>query len=71
MNRTNELRDRVEAKRKEIEAQLHEARADARGSASENVEKLQKKLDELGETIKDGWDSVTDAVAGKLNDWLK
>jgi hypothetical protein len=34
-------------------------------------QKLQSKLDALADSVKDGWDNVTEAVAGKLNDWLK
>lgn len=71
MTEKDELRDRVEAKKNQIQSRISELKADARSEAREESKKLQAKLDELAETLKGGWDGLTDSVAGKLNDWLK
>lgn len=71
MSQRDELRDRVEAKKKRLEAQLSEFKADARSTSREQSQQLQAKLDALTESLKDGWDDLTEGVAGKLNAWLK
>ncbi|HPQ81240.1 MAG TPA: hypothetical protein PLZ86_05895 [bacterium] len=71
MDKKKELMDRIEAKKREMEAKLYEAKADARAEVREKAEALQAKLDELNGYLKDGWDKVTDDIVGKLNDWLK
>lgn len=65
-----ELRDRVEAKRKELEAKLSEAKASGRREGREGTEQLEERLGELKETLAGGWDQLTEGVASKLNDWL-
>lgn len=70
MSQTKELSDRVTAKRKEIEGKLYKARADSRKESREAADGLEKKLKELNEMVKDGFDNVSEAVAKKLNDWL-
>ena len=71
MSQINELKDRVEAKRLRLQARIKELKADTRATAREESSKLEAQLDALADSIKGGWDSVTEAVAGKLNDWLK
>jgi hypothetical protein len=71
MSHKAELKDRIEAKKKRIEAQVSEFKADARSTSREESEKLESKLDELADSLKDGWDEMTEAVAAKLNHWLK
>ena len=71
MSQRAELKDRIDAKRKRLEARISELKADARSTSREEVANLQSKLDELGESLKDGWDDISEAVAGKLNAWLK
>lgn len=71
MSQTDELKNRVEAKKLSLQAKIKELQADTQAASREEAQKLQSKLDALTESIKDGWDNVTDAVAGKLNDWLK
>lgn len=71
MSQQAELKDRIEAKRKTIEAKISELKADARSTSREESEKLQSKLDALGDSLKDGWDDISETVASKLNDWLK
>ncbi len=65
-----ELRDRVEAKRKRLEARLAEARAEGRKHGREAVEKIQQSLSDLKEMMAGGWDEVSEAVSAKLNAWL-
>ena len=71
MNKTEELKDRVEAKRHELLAKLNELKADARAEAQEQHHRVREKLSELERTLKDGWDKVSNDVAAKLNEWLK
>lgn len=67
----SELRHRVEAKRKRLEARLEEAKADGSEKARNTTRSVQAKLGELDEHLRDGWESVTDATIGKINAWLK
>lgn len=71
MDPKTELKDRVMQRKKELEARYHELKADANAGAREESGKLKRKLDELQETVKDGWDDLSDKVSTKLNDWLK
>jgi len=65
-----ELKARIEAKRKELEAQVAQLKADSIGGANDSLVKLQKKLSNLENDLQTGWDNVSEAVAGKLNRWL-
>ena len=67
---TEELKARVEAKKKIIEAEIAQLKADAKGAKNQQVEKLEKKLGELHSALEKGWDNVTDGMAKKLNSWL-
>ncbi len=71
MSQTDELKDRVQAKKLLLQAKIAELKADTRSTSREEAKRLQSKLDALTDGVKGGWDNVTDAVAGKLNDWLK
>ena len=66
-----ELKNRVEAKRKHLEAKLAEFKADAAQNQSESSKKTQEKLDELNEAVKDGWDDLSDAAAERINKVLR
>jgi hypothetical protein len=70
-NKTSELRHRVEARKKELEASLERAKADAQGEASETVDRIQAKLRELDDHLREGWDNLSEAVADRINEWLK
>ncbi len=67
----DELEHRVKAKKKEIEARIEELKADSSAESREKREQLREKLDSLGSTVKEGWDDLTEATAGKLNEWLR
>ena len=71
MSQRAELKDRIEAKKKRIEAQISELKADTRSTSRDQSQKLPSKPEALDKSLKDGWDDLSDAVAGKLNDWLK
>lgn len=71
MSQQAELKDRIDAKKKRLEAKISELKADARSTSREESKKLQSKLDALGDSLKDGWDDLSETVAGKLNAWLK
>ena len=71
MSQRAELRDRVEAKKLSLRAKIKELQADTRSTSRDEIRKLQAKLDGLTEAAKGGWDDVTEAVASKLNKWLK
>lgn len=65
-----ELKDRVEARKHQMLSKYNELKADTRKEASDARTKLKARLDELEETIKGGWNNMTDAVKSKLNQWL-
>ena len=70
LTKTEELKNRVEAKRHLLQARLAELKADTRSEAAEMRASIKKRLDEAEEAVKDGWDKLSDAVASKLNQWL-
>jgi chromosome segregation ATPase len=69
-NQMHELKLRVEAKKKELEAQIAKFKADSVGNKNDAIESLQKKLSSLEADLKHGWGNVSEAVASKLNRWL-
>jgi hypothetical protein len=69
-SKSEELRDRVEARRHELLAKYNELKADTRKEASDTRSKLKARLDEITEDVKDGYDHLSDAVKTKLNEWL-
>lgn len=70
LSQKQELRNRVESKKRELQSKLEQAKADSRQSSRSDIEQIENKLDELNSMIEDGWDKLTEGVAGKLNDWL-
>jgi len=66
----DELKDRVAAKQKSLSAKLAEMKADGRHEAIEARDKIERKLKEAQDYLKDGWDRITEPMAAKLNDWL-
>jgi hypothetical protein len=71
VDRTEELKSRVEAKRAELETQLKQQKADAQGAMNDQVEVLERKLGDLNEMLREGWERVSDKTVQRLNDWLK
>ena len=70
LDRDKELKDRIIAKQKALESKYHELKAETRNEARTERDKIKERLDELQESVKDGWDKMTDKVKAKLNDWL-
>jgi hypothetical protein len=68
--RTDELKNRIEARKHELLAKLSELKADARAEAAERRDAIKQRLDEVEAYLKDGWDNVSSAVEQKLNGWL-
>ena len=66
----DELKDRVEARRHQLMAKLSELKANTRHEAGEARDKIKQGLSDLEDTLRDGWDNVSDAVRTKLNGWL-
>jgi hypothetical protein len=67
----DELKHRLEAKKKELEAQIETAKADAAGQAREKRKRLQEKLDQMEEFIKTGVENLTEEARRKLIRLLK
>ena len=65
-----ELKDRVEAKKLSMMAKLKEMSADTRHEAREAGASIKKKLSEVEEYVKDGWENLSDSTSKKLNEWL-
>ena len=70
LNKRDELRDRIEARRHELLSKFHELKADGRAEAAEARTKIKAKLDEIAEDVEAGWDKMTDEIRAKLNQWL-
>ncbi len=66
LNATDQLKDRVEARKHELLAKYNTLKADTRAEAATTRDKLKKKLDEVEAHIKEGWD----AAKLKLDNWL-
>ena len=71
MSHKDELKARVEAKRKELEKKLADLKVQAHETSNEEKAHLEAKLEELKTNLKDGWDNVSEQTAAKLNEWLK
>lgn len=70
LTHTEELKNRIKAKQRELEARFEELKADSRSEVRTERDRVRTKLNELQEAIKDGWDNMSDRVSAKLNDWL-
>lgn len=66
----SKLKSEILARRKELEATLARAKADAMEVADEKVDKARKRLDELKTLTKDGFEQMSESTARKLNEWL-
>jgi hypothetical protein len=70
LDKSDELRDRIEARKHELLAKYNELKADSRKEASETRTRVKARLDELEGHLKAGWAKVSDDVRVKLNRWL-
>jgi hypothetical protein len=70
MDTSDELRDRVEARKHELLAKYNDLKADSRHEAAEARTRLKARLEELELHLKAGWAKVNADVRSKINDWL-
>ena len=70
LTQSDQLKDRINARKHELLAKVAELKADAREDAAAGRDAIQAKLADLEESLKDGWENMTDAVKTKLNKWL-
>jgi hypothetical protein len=70
LDKSDELRDRVEARKHELLSKYNDLKADSRKEAAETRTRLKAKLDELEAHLKLGWAKVNDEVRTKLSQWL-
>jgi hypothetical protein len=66
----DELRRRVEARRRKLGNDLARLRADAPGETTEQIEKLELSLAKIGVALRAGWDDLSDEVVRRLKHWL-
>lgn len=78
MPRMGELKTRVLAKKKALEAQIMDIKADAQGTRERAMKATKGQLKSLEncfegrwDKIENQWEEVTVGVKDKLNDWLK
>lgn len=71
LDKSDELRDRVEARKHELLARYNELKADSRKEAAEKRKHLKARLDELEGHLKVGWAKINDEVRTRLNRWLE
>ncbi len=71
MSSTDELKNRVEAKKHDIKRQIAEMKADAGEDKRKRIEALESKLDELEAHLRSGWEQLSESVVDKLNGWLQ
>ncbi|MFG0306321.1 MAG: hypothetical protein ACF8Q5_08925 [Phycisphaerales bacterium JB040] len=67
----DELKERVEAKKKRVEARIHELKADGSAESREKADAMSAKLDEVKQTVATGYEDMKEGAAAKLNSWLK
>jgi len=67
---TTELKQRAEARMKELEAQLAEFKADAASTSREAADRAELELQTLKQAAQEGWENLKDETAAKVNDVL-
>jgi len=71
LNRTDELKDRIDVRKHELLKSFSELKADTRHEAIEARAKVKQKLDELEQYLKTSWDKMSEATHAKLDHWLQ
>jgi hypothetical protein len=71
IDKTDALKDRVEARKHELLAKFNDLKADTKNDVSEARTKVKHKLDELELHLKEGWDKLSESTRAKLDQWLK
>ena len=62
LDKSDELKDRVEARKHQMLSKYNELKADTRKEADEARRKLKARLDEIEDTLKSGWNNISDAA---------
>jgi DNA anti-recombination protein RmuC len=70
LDKSDELKDRVEARKHELLSKFNELKADTRAEAAKKRDTIKAKLDEIKDDLEEGWDRMSDKVRAKLNSWL-
>jgi hypothetical protein len=70
-DKSDELRDRVDARKHELLAKYNELKADSRREAAEARTRLKARIDELELHLKSGWDKISADVRARLSHWLE
>lgn len=66
-----ELKARVEAKIKLMQARILELKADSSEKSREQAERLERELDDVRTQISEGYKDLKRQTLDKLNQWLK
>lgn len=64
---SQELKSRVEAKQRRLEAEMLELKANASESTRERIEAIERQLTEMRGAIRDGYDNLKKDTIAKLN----
>jgi len=70
MSEQQELIYRVEAKKKELQAELASMKNDMADSAIKSKRELEAKIKEMTKDLKTSSEHFTEKVSKKFNDWL-
>lgn len=68
---TDELKERVIAKQKRVEARIHELKADGSEQARQKADQLRDQRSDIRHRVSDGYENLKQDAAAKLNEWLK
>jgi hypothetical protein len=66
-----ELRKRLEARREQLSAKIHEAEADAARAAKSHIQVWKQWLDEIDDAMSKGLETLEDDVVERLNRMLE
>ena len=71
LDRGDELRERIEARKLELLAKYSELRTKARHETADARDRIRVQLDEVARHLRNGWDKLNDEVRSNLNTWLE
>lgn len=66
-----ELKDRIESRRHELQSRIAELKADARSDSRQEIDRLQRKLGEIERDLQAGWERLSEEAAARLNRLLE
>lgn len=71
MSEQKELILRVEAKKKELQAELASAKNKMIGNAKEAKAELEKKIENISDDLKNANKDFSETISKKLNKWMR